>query len=225
MLKSISLENYKGFLETQTINFALPDNLQDGSGLTLIVGPNNTGKTTIIEALLLTKDKKFKETERHQNSIPKIKIENSSGDTTEYTNINNGSVIVTSGKDHNIKFELVPSRRFWPYQFNGEWSFENLRNESSNSDIRNAGSFNLGPILKKILKDVSLKDKFNNLMKRIVPHFTEWTIDTNDSNQDYIKYKTQNTFHQANLLGDGIISLFRIVAHLISEDGPTFIIY
>src|ERR1700749_2825280 len=129
MLKSLYLENYKGFYETQTVNFTLPDNEKHGIGLSLIVGPNNTGKTTIIEALLINPDKKFKETERHTGK-PKIKIENTSGTTTEYTNIGDGSVIEMSGGNHGIAFELVPSRRFWSYQFQGEWDFGQLRGQS-----------------------------------------------------------------------------------------------
>ena len=33
------------------LDFALPDNKTPGSGLTIIVGPNNSGKTTIIESI------------------------------------------------------------------------------------------------------------------------------------------------------------------------------
>lgn len=224
MLKSLSLENYKGFYDAQTIGFAFPDGQKAGSGLTLIVGPNNTGKTTIIESLLINKDKKFKETERHTALSPRVKIENTSGGKTEYTNIGDGSVIEVTGEAHGIKFDLVPSRRFWSYQFQGEWTFSNLRTHSIASDIRNAGSLDLGPILKKILKEPTLKDRFDNYIKKIIPHFSEWTIDTNDANNDYIKYRTTTTFHQANLLGDGIISLFRIISHLLSDEESTFII-
>ncbi len=190
MLKSLSIENYKGFYDLQSIEFAIPDNKKDGSGLTLIVGPNNTGKTTIIESLLLDKEKKFKITERHENKDPKIRIENSSGDFTEYTNINQGSAIEILGAGHKIQFELIPSRRYWAHQFNGVWEFSNLINESFKDDIRSASAFNLGPILKKILVDASLKSKFDPIMKSIIPHFTDWTMDTNEANQDYIKYQT-----------------------------------
>ncbi|PIR68625.1 hypothetical protein COU49_00155 [Candidatus Nomurabacteria bacterium CG10_big_fil_rev_8_21_14_0_10_35_16] len=224
MLKVISISNYKGFYKPETINFSIPDNEKPGSGLTLIVGPNNTGKTTVIEALLLNNTtKKFKVTERH-NDNPVIKIENSSGQITEYTNINNGSAIHMTGKEHNIKFELIPSRRFWSHQFNGEWEFNTLINESSNSDVRNSNPFNLGPMLKKILTTEVLKEKFDSSIKEIIPHFTDWTMDTNEANQDFIKYKTIDGWHQANLLGDGIISLFRIVAHLTHDEKSTFII-
>lgn len=38
MLKSLSIEQYKGFFEKETILFAEP-NTKNGSGLTLLVGP------------------------------------------------------------------------------------------------------------------------------------------------------------------------------------------
>jgi DNA repair exonuclease SbcCD ATPase subunit len=52
MLKKLSIEYYKGFYEQQSIEFSIPNRKNEGSGLTLIVGPNNTGKTTIINVLV-----------------------------------------------------------------------------------------------------------------------------------------------------------------------------
>jgi predicted ATP-dependent endonuclease of OLD family len=224
MIKSVAIEHYKGFYDVEKIYFAKPDGTNFGSGLTLIVGPNNTGKTSVIEALLLNKDKKFKNTERHNNLSPVIKIENVSGKETKYTNINDGAIITTSGEEHGIIFELIPSRRYWQHQFSGEWKFDNLIHESAAGDIRNSGSFNLGPILRKILREPSLKSKFDLNIKNVLPHFTDWTIDTNEANQDFIKYKTNDDWHQASLLGDGVISLFRIMAHLVHDKNSTFII-
>ena len=74
MLEKLSIQNYKGFYEEQSIDFAIHDDLKPGSGLTLIVGPNSTGKTTIIEGLLFDENKKFRESERHPGKQPRIKI-------------------------------------------------------------------------------------------------------------------------------------------------------
>lgn len=49
------------------------------------------------------------------------------------------------------------------------------------------------------------KASFNKYLKQVIPHFTEWTIDTDNQN-DYVKYKTATAEHHANLSGDGIIS-------------------
>lgn len=49
MLKSLSIENYKSFGLQQEIEFAQPS--EKTSGLTVFVGPNNTGKSTILSVL------------------------------------------------------------------------------------------------------------------------------------------------------------------------------
>ncbi len=224
MLKTVKISQYKGFYGTQTIEFAVPNNSSFGSGLTLVVGPNNTGKTTVIESLLITESKKFKESERHGKNVPKIVIGNTQGGATTYTNNRGGSLISFSGAHHGINFELIPSRRYWQYKFGGQHNFQQLVSQSIAGETRNSNVFDLGPVLKTILSDSRILERFNSLMKRVIPHFTSWTIDTGDDGSDYVKYKTASTYHQSNLLGDGIISLFRIVAHLIHDQSTTFII-
>lgn len=224
LLKSLTIEHYKGFFEKQSVQFAIPDNVHNGSGLTLIVGPNNTGKTTIIESLLFSPEKKFKEGERHHGNQPRIVIENADNISTEYTNIGDGSIVQPVAQQHGINFELVPSRRYWQPRFSGVWDWGNLITQSTRSELRNAGELQLGPILTKILREPALNAKYNQYMKKLMPHFTEWTVDTNDDGNDYVKYKTLNTYHQSNLLGDGVISLFRIVAHLVHDQTSVFVI-
>ena len=51
MIKELYISGLRGFGEAQTINFAIPDKVNRGSGLTVITGSNNSGKTTIIEAI------------------------------------------------------------------------------------------------------------------------------------------------------------------------------
>ena len=50
MIKNISIHGLRGFGERETIDFALP-NGEDGSGITFLVESNDSGKTTILEAL------------------------------------------------------------------------------------------------------------------------------------------------------------------------------
>lgn len=50
MIKYISILGYRGFSKKREIQFAIP-NGELGSGLTILVGTNNSGKTTIIEAI------------------------------------------------------------------------------------------------------------------------------------------------------------------------------
>ena len=217
MIKKLSIEQYKGFYEKQELLFASPILGKPGSGLTLIVGPNNTGKTTIIEALLLNEQKKFKESERHHNLHPKITIESETG-TITYTNVDDGSQIKPeiANASHGIKFELIPSRRYWNTYSGGEWDFNQLISTSTGQEVRNSSGIETAAALKSINRDTQKKQLFNEYIKKVIAHFTDWTIDTNDQG-DYVKYMTSTTSHQTNLLGDGVISIFRICAHLVAD--------
>ena len=46
--KELSIEYYSGFYEPNKLDFAIP-NGKPGSGLTVIIGENNTGKTSIVD--------------------------------------------------------------------------------------------------------------------------------------------------------------------------------
>lgn len=51
-IKSICLSNFKGFIgDNHQINFKIPDDTTAGSGLNIFVGENNSGKSSIFEAV------------------------------------------------------------------------------------------------------------------------------------------------------------------------------
>ena len=220
-LKTLKIEHYKGFFEEETLEFAVPDRKTPGSGLTLIVGQNNSGKTTIIESLLLGKDDegvtdrgtRFRGSERHFNFPPRITI-----NTCVYSNIDHGSEveIVDQSKPHGIDFEIVQSRRHWDHKSSLGLTGSRFLEATRREEIRGTrGSSHTASALKNINKDKSRKSKLNGLMKQIIPHFTDWAIDTDDRG-DYVKYRTANSEHQANLLGEGVMSAFRICIHLLN---------
>ena len=51
MIKELSISGFRGFGQAQTVKFSIPDQESVGSGLTIITGANNAGKTTIIESI------------------------------------------------------------------------------------------------------------------------------------------------------------------------------
>lgn len=49
--KSIRIQNYKGYIDSNEIEFAVPDGNTPGSGLNILVGENGSGKTTLLKAI------------------------------------------------------------------------------------------------------------------------------------------------------------------------------
>jgi len=59
-IKSIDISNFKGYHGNHNINFNIPDGATEGSELNIFVGENNSGKSTVFEALEFIKDSKKK---------------------------------------------------------------------------------------------------------------------------------------------------------------------
>lgn len=51
MLSSIEISGFRGFSQAQGLRLAVPQPGKPGSGLTFIVGPNNGGKSTVLESI------------------------------------------------------------------------------------------------------------------------------------------------------------------------------
>jgi predicted ATP-dependent endonuclease of OLD family len=217
-LKSLEIESFRGFFDKQVIGFAIPDNERNGSGLTIIVGPNNTGKTSIMEALLVKENGKFKDYERHTEKYSKITISSNSGKTITYEGTNGSEIIKTGEIDCYV--ELVSSKRQWSSNFtNNKTNAPTFSQNSNQLKVRGPSGADVIAALVGINKNEATKNELTNFMKEMVPDFTDWTIDTNDQG-DYVKYGVGKYLHQASFLGDGILSLFRIFIHFVDKNHP-----
>jgi predicted ATP-dependent endonuclease of OLD family len=217
MLKRLKIAHYRGFYREQDIVFAIPDGNKPGSGLTLVVGPNNAGKTTLLECLLVsanTDQKKFEKSERHADSSPKITIE-STDRTVVYTNVEGGSQVRQDGECSTL-FEMIPSRRYWNSESNADWDMKTLQTQSAAHSLRNAGPLETAAVLKGINRDAKKKKELNDLLSSMIPNFSDWTIESDSG--DFVEYRTATARHKVSFSGDGTISVFRICAHLVSDD-------
>lgn len=228
-LVELKIKNYRGFFTEQNISFAQPNN-KNGGGLTLIVGPNNTGKTSIIESLTITIEKRFNKGERHSNADPEITIKSDSA-TTIFTNIDGGSQIKTEKGEnlqpnHGLNFELITSRRYWQAESSSEHTPENFSANTSKHSLRGSNQqADVAGLLRNINKDPKKKSNFTNLIRQISDNFTSWTIDTDDNGIDYVKYiTTDEKEHRTNFLGDGLISAIRICAHFFADQKNSILI-
>lgn len=221
-MKKINITNFKGYSTQQTIDFAIP-NGSDGSGLTFIVGENNTGKSSIFDAIKkLHHSSKFLPKERNSGNDPEIEFVDKNGGLTRVTRGKKATAsIATNGLVNPNIFELIPSRRHWQHNFHAQnvSSYSQYFTNSLGRDTKYSVDSDLGGLLEKIADNALLKNEFNLMMKMLIPSFADWEIDTDDSSQDFVKYfTTTGVWHDTSLVGDGVISLFRICAHLVSTN-------
>jgi len=229
-LKQLRIVNFKSFSEEQTFNFSLPRE-EEGmkkKGLTVIVGGNNSGKSTVFDSIKkLTPNKKLPKSERHDGVSTLIVFLNEHDEETTVTNINNGNQIDISGSNKITisNFDFVNSRRHWSHNFSGEASWDQYDDRTRNN-TKIAIDEILGTLLSGLNKDPKQKGKFDYLMRELVSDFRDWTIDsTEEGHSDFIAYKTASgNEHNSSLLGDGIISLFRIVSAILRPDNNKVLI-
>src|SRR3989338_7385163 len=67
-----TIKNFRCFTDEQTLKFAQPVDGKIGSGITYLVGANNSGKTTLLEGVWLRNDHKIKGSERRGSELPEF---------------------------------------------------------------------------------------------------------------------------------------------------------
>jgi predicted ATPase len=215
--KKIKIKGFRGFEKEQELDIALP-NGELGSGLTIIVGPNNSGKSTICEsfrAITQNEPASFTEGKRNKNAGDKIYIElinNEEQSIILRTADANGSESIFEEKGitkNQVKIHTLPSRRtFNPFFAKGRWDKETYLRQSHLPSIRGQELSNFNHRIFEIQKN---QDKYNDVLKKILNPLPQWYIDQNDGGQYYIKFNYGGNFHNSDGAGEGLISIFTIV--------------
>jgi len=230
MINSMSCLGYRGFSTKETLNLAIP-NGKPGSGLTILVGPNGGGKSTLVECfyqLSLAKaynnSVSFSRGKRNfkAGDIVEISI-NFDGASGVLSTRNGGSQAQWSGQQLPDIYYL-PSRRFFnPFFSMMPWDRETyLRNQRSNQ----FRSSSLDQYTSRLI-DLNSKGprQFNEVLGRILGEQIEWTIDQDDNAQYLVKITKKNGLsHNSDGLGEGVLSLMFIVDPLCGEDNQTVVI-
>lgn len=223
-IKRLTIEGLRGFSEETNINFAMPDNVTPGSGLTVLVGPNNSGKSTIIESIHLLNSNTdiIPLSVRNIKTNGKIKIEaeDLSGiKRTIKSTDNNGAFIQKYYNDEAVEYWsgnmntfILSSKRGFASTFNNNnyQSRENYKSNISDSDYRNENNINnnFGGRLLTIYKN---RSKFDECLGKVLTPIPDWTIESSNSNNLYLEFSFENIKHSSNGAGDGYINIFNIV--------------
>lgn len=217
----IEIEGFRGFGRKIHIDLAKP-NGKVGSGLTIIVGPNNSGKSTIIEgfhALAGTEEPSFNELKRNKNVQYKlsIKIRRMNGEEKELRTIKGGGSetewIKKEEKSKALPIYVLPSRRRFDPFLSGE--AKSLKEERENYISNTSMSGNRGEEMDRfavrIFKWQRDEKRFNSDLKKILGTLPNWSIEQFPSGGFYLKFDYNGFVHTSEGLGDGIINIFFIV--------------
>ena len=227
-IKRLTIDSLRGFSNETNIYFAIPDNVTPGSGLTILVGPNNSGKSTIIEAvhLLNSNNNIIPISARNIQNKGKVKIEiedlNQNTRTLESTD-NNGAFVQKKYNNKKIDFWpdnmntlILSSKRSFSSTFssNNYQNRENYKGNVGDSDYRSANNINnnFGGRLLTIYR--GNRNKFNKCLEKVVSPIPDWTIEASDSNNLYLEFSFDKVKHSSVGAGDGYINIFNIVDSL-----------
>lgn len=230
MYKTLSIYGYRGFSKKQVIPFAIPDEESGKLGLTMIVGGNNSGKSTIFEAMgFLSRNAQLTVQPKRRNTKTNSIAISATFHDDSCTALSNGqdecavlnfesaaSKAIAHDKGTIIK---IPSRRHFSEYFS--YSPTEIAPGLGNNIFMNRGDHlhQIGNILNNISNDTELRKKLNILMREIVGIDLKWSVEVSDENINtrYIKFEFTNGSHTSEGLGEGLISLFVILLPFIEE--------
>lgn len=226
----IEILGLRGFDEKRELNLAIPNGKQ-GSGFTVIVGPNNSGKSTIFEAFRVISQNNpasFTEGKRNKKAGDKVQIniysgnnklslqsEKAGGSETEF---------VEHGLDRNkIKFFTVPSRRSFSPFFSKAIHDRNQYIDSLSFSAERGSQLN--NFFARIFNIQKNQNEFNSVLGKVLDFIPKWHIEQSDNGNHYIKFDFNDSFHNSDGIGEGLLSIFTIVDALYdsSENNLIFI--
>ncbi|HEX4401545.1 MAG TPA: AAA family ATPase [Galbitalea sp.] len=238
---ALSTRGYRGFRQEATLRLAIP-NEKVGSGLTIVVGANNAGKSTIWEsfdaiARKFKSDISFSEGRRNRQTPDGIRITLARGDGSTFV-VESQNANTSETKKHwepetinpaTLEIVSVPSRRQFQASFGKNWTSQRdwMTSGSDFSRYRQPDNQFTGRLF-DLHNDPAKKEQFDKLMTRVLGEPLDWTIDLADGEHGssyYIKVTTgERVNHTSEGLGDGIISLLFILNALYDSEPDTLLV-
>ncbi|MDR4485350.1 MAG: ATP-binding protein [Nitrospirales bacterium] len=207
----MQIQGLRGFSTLQQIDFALP-NGQPGSGLTVLVGLNNGGKSTLVEALrvLVSEgNKSFSEGKRNKRAGDKVylKITQESDRFIELKSHDSGGSEVqhnaSGGPGSNVF--VLPSRRYFNPYFGK--SVAERGTYIGNTSVYPFRRNSIDQFASRLFRAQNNRQEFDQILGRVLFPVPKWNIEQADTGQYYLKYDAGGMHHNSEGLGDGLVSL------------------
>lgn len=236
---------FRSFHNEQTISFAIPDRQNPGSGLTYIVGENNAGKTSILEAMHFSdgmynqQNSQLRISDILDDSIHFTLFDDTGTKVQDLAPIRPGSFSLEDKADpvnalrrHNELYPIfIPARRYWSPITLNRLDINNAIQQPYGqiATLRQRQDHNpdnqIADLFRAIESDDDFYSRFNETMKQIFPEYTSFSVTNEDSTQIVYRLSADSDItHRADFLGDGVSSVMRIVAHLIVHNDRAIII-
>lgn len=217
MIKELSICGFRGFSTKQTLKFSIPDGEKNGSGLTVIVGTNNAGKTTVIEAIrafnIPAKDTpSFSEGRRNNIAGRRVELSIIDENDSKYmitTVREGGSSTVKNPANFELKTYVMQSRRHVDYEFR-EGTNERDTYIKFYQKLDDTRSSSLQQFQNRIFQIQKNRDRFDPILEKVLGTKMSWTIEKRDSGYYYVQFSDGSTMHSSEGSGDGIWSIFTI---------------
>lgn len=228
-ISSLTVSGLRGFSSPQTIEFALPTE-KPGSGLTILIGPNNGGKSTVVEALrAMTSEEppSFTEGKRNKEADDRVSITLTldTGDRHELRTIDAGGseTIRVPSEKIPIPIYVLPSRRYFnPFFGRGSYDRESYIRHQGFPFTRGAA---IDEFSSRLFRVLGHRSEFDEVLSHVLDPVPDWTIDQADGGQYYLKVNAGQQYHTSDGLGEGIVSLFFLVDALYdSSEGDVIVI-
>jgi len=235
MYISLKIHGLRGFAKQQELRLAVPTG-EPGSGLTVLVGANNAGKSTAIEALQALCQRQAPSFTQGRRNVAagdevSISIETDTGHVASLKSIRAGTSETIFEKspqmgDLSSGLLVLPARRtFNPYFGKSETSRDDYMVHIGFPNVR---SSSLESFTYRLFAIERNRVAFDAVLAKVLDSVPDWSIDQMDSGQYFLKFRSNGATHSSEGLGEGLVSLLYIVdalydssdKHLIAIDEP-----
>lgn len=217
MLKSLEILGLRGFRTNQTLMLAMPDG-RPGSGLTVIVGANNSGKSTAIEALnaLIQMQSPSFSMGRRNNAAGDMVIIKANDSDEHYTTIKtirSGSSETEWASDcarNNVRNILVlqARRSFNPYFYREYADRQSYVAQIGFPPIRTSS---LDSFTRRLFTIEKNREEFNTVLGKVLDPLIDWSIDMTDNGMYFMNIRKDVVSHSSDGMGEGLVSLMYII--------------